>query len=77
MDRTERFHLIDQMLCNSSSVNRQRFLDTLEVSAATFKRDLEYMRDRLGAPIVPYVSSIRSEKLRPGAVGSAPTMSGT
>ena len=52
MDRTERFHLIDQMLCNSRSVNRQRFLETLEVSAATFKRDLEYMRDRLGAPIV-------------------------
>jgi predicted DNA-binding transcriptional regulator YafY len=52
MDRTERFHLIDQMLCNSGSVKRQRFLEILEVSAATFKRDLEYMRDRLGAPIV-------------------------
>lgn len=52
MDRTERFHLIDQMLGNSRSVNRQKFLDTLEISAATFKRDLEYMRDRLGAPII-------------------------
>ncbi len=52
MDRTERFHLIDQMLNNSRYVTRQKFLDTLEVSAATFKRDLEYLRDRLGAPIV-------------------------
>ncbi|MCP4077614.1 MAG: WYL domain-containing protein [Gammaproteobacteria bacterium] len=52
MDRTERFHLIDQMLSTRRSVNRQQFLETLEISAATFKRDLEYLRDRLGAPIV-------------------------
>ena len=52
MDRTERFHLIDQMLQNRRYVTRQQFLDTLEVSLATFKRDLEYLRDRLGAPIV-------------------------
>jgi predicted DNA-binding transcriptional regulator YafY len=51
MDRTERFHLIDQMLANSRRVTRQQFLDTLEISPATFKRDLEYLRDRLGAPI--------------------------
>ena len=52
MDRTERFHLIDQMLCNQRVVSRQQFLDALEVSPATFKRDLEYLRDRLAAPIV-------------------------
>ncbi len=52
MDRTERFYLIDQMLQNHRVVGRQQFLDTLEVSLATFKRDLEYLRDRLGAPIV-------------------------
>ncbi len=52
MDRTERFHLIDQMLSTKGCVNRQQFLDALEISAATFKRDLEYLRDRLGAPIV-------------------------
>ena len=33
-------------------VSRQQFLDALEVSPATFKRDLEYLRDRLNAPIV-------------------------
>ena len=52
MDRTERFHLIDQMLCNQRMVTRAQFLDALEVSPATFKRDLEYLRDRLAAPIV-------------------------
>ena len=52
MDRTERFHLIDQLLCNRRVVSREQFLDALEVSPATFKRDLEYLRDRLNAPIV-------------------------
>ena len=52
MDRTERFHLIDQMLCNQRVVTRAQFLDALEVSPATFKRDLEYLRDRLAAPII-------------------------
>lgn len=52
MDRTERFQLIDQMLSNRKVVSRQQFLTTLEISLATFKRDIEYMRDRLGAPIV-------------------------
>lgn len=52
MDRTERFHLIDQMLTNRRVVTRAHFLDALEVSPATFKRDLEYLRDRLAAPIV-------------------------
>jgi predicted DNA-binding transcriptional regulator YafY len=52
MDRTERFHIIDQMLCKQTSVTLDQFLQALEISLATFKRDLEYMRDRLGAPIV-------------------------
>jgi len=52
MDRTERFHIIDQLLCNQRLVTRAQFLDALEVSPATFKRDLEYMRDRLAAPII-------------------------
>ena len=52
MDRTERFYIIDQLLCKQRVVSRAQFLAALEVSAATFKRDLEYMRDRLAAPIV-------------------------
>ena len=52
MDRTERFHVIDQMLNQRRHVTREQFLEALEVSPATFKRDLEYLRDRLAAPIV-------------------------
>ena len=51
MDRTERFYQIDQLLQSGRAVSIDRFLETLGVSRATFKRDLEYMRDRLNAPI--------------------------
>src|SRR5689334_18586736 len=52
VDRTERFYRIDQLLQNRPAVPIREFLDELGVSLATFKRDLEYMRDRLNAPIV-------------------------
>lgn len=51
MDRTERFYKIDNLLHANQIVPISRFLQELEVSPATFKRDLEYMRDRLNAPI--------------------------
>jgi len=52
MNRTERFYKIDQMLHERRIVAIEVFLDELDVSRATFKRDIEYMRDRLHAPIV-------------------------
>ncbi len=52
MERTERFYRIQQLLRNRRFVGTQEFLDELEVSRATFKRDLEYLRDRFHAPIV-------------------------
>jgi predicted DNA-binding transcriptional regulator YafY len=52
MDRTERFYRIQQLLRQSRSVPLRRFLRELEISLATFKRDLEYMRSRLNIPIV-------------------------
>ena len=52
MDRTERFYRIQQLLRTRRQVSTQEFLDELEVSRATFKRDLEYLRDRFHAPIV-------------------------
>lgn len=51
MDRTERFYRMDQMLRDRTVVPLQSFLDELGVSRATFKRDLDYMRDRFNAPI--------------------------
>ncbi|MFN3730442.1 MAG: helix-turn-helix transcriptional regulator [Fimbriimonadaceae bacterium] len=52
MDRTERFYRIDALLQGNRAVSLERMLDVLQVSRATFKRDLEYLRDRLGSPIV-------------------------
>ena len=52
MDRSERFYLIDRLLNERKLVTRGEFLDALEISPATFKRDLEYMRERFNAPIV-------------------------
>ncbi len=51
MDRTERFYKIERLLRERKVVPRRAFLDALEVSLATFKRDLEYLRERLQVPI--------------------------
>ncbi len=52
MDRTERFYRIDQLLNDKKIVPFSLLVEKLEVSRATIKRDLEYMRNRLNAPIV-------------------------
>ena len=51
MDRTERFYKIDHLLRERGTVTTRDFLHELEVSLATLKRDLEYMKDRHHAPI--------------------------
>ncbi len=52
MDRTERFYKIHRLLSQRRMVTRDAFLEELGVSRATFKRDLEYLRDRMNMPIV-------------------------
>jgi predicted DNA-binding transcriptional regulator YafY len=52
MDRTERFYKIQQLIHRNKAVPVRRFLEELEVSPATFKRDLEYLRSRLNIPII-------------------------
>ena len=52
MNRTERLYKIDRLIEAQRVVTRQELLDALEVSPATLKRDLEYLRNRLNAPIV-------------------------
>ena len=52
MDRTERFYRIQQLIQRHRVVPVDRFLAELEISLATFKRDLEYLRSRLNIPIV-------------------------
>ncbi len=52
MDRTERFYKIELLLRSRGCVSFEVLKDELSVSPATLKRDLQYLRDRLDAPIV-------------------------
>jgi predicted DNA-binding transcriptional regulator YafY len=52
MDRTERFYKIELLIRNRASVPFSDLMDELSVSRATLKRDLEYLRSRMDAPIV-------------------------
>ena len=52
MDRTERFYTIDRLLRSRRQVSLRQLMEELEVSRATVRRNLEYMRDRMAAPIV-------------------------
>ena len=52
MDRTERFYKIELLLRSRGRVSFAALRDELEVSPATLKRDLQFLRDRMSAPIV-------------------------
>ena len=51
MERLERFYKIDQLLKDRKAVSFSALRSSLGVSAATLKRELEYMRERFHAPI--------------------------
>jgi len=51
MAHTERLYKIERLIRARGVVSFQVLLEELEVSRATLKRDLEYLRSRLGAPI--------------------------
>ena len=52
MDRVERLYKIDQLLNERRAVAMNILEEVLGISKSTVKRDLEYMRDRLNAPII-------------------------
>jgi len=52
MGALQRIYQIDQILSGRKSISRAELMERLEVSWATLKRDLGYMKDRLHAPIV-------------------------
>ena len=72
MDRTERFYKIEQLIRFRGCVDRDTLLAELGVSLATLKRDLEYLRDRMDAPIV-WDPFDRGYKLQPQAGDLAQT----
>ncbi len=69
MDRTERFYKIEMLLRSRGCVSFAALGNELEVSPATLKRDLQYLRDRLGAPIVydSDANGYRFDAAMPGA----------
>jgi predicted DNA-binding transcriptional regulator YafY len=52
MSRTERFYRIELLIKARGGVSFDTLRSELEVSPATLKRDLQYLRDRMDAPIV-------------------------
>lgn len=52
MDRTERFYRIEMLIRSRGVVSFDALMAELEVSRATLHRDLQYLRDRMDAPIV-------------------------
>ena len=52
MDRTERFYKIDQLISDRKLVTFAEMQEALEVSPATLKRDIQYLRDRLNCPLI-------------------------
>lgn len=52
MPQTERLYRLKSLLDAGRTLRREDLLSSLEVSAATLKRDIEFLRDRLGVPIV-------------------------
>lgn len=51
MSRQERFAKLQNALESGRIVGARELMALLEVSRATFRRDLDYLRDRLGVPI--------------------------
>ena len=66
MDRTERFYKIEMLIRSRGSVPFVDLMDELGVSRATLKRDLDYLRERLDAPIV-YDRFANGYSMRPDA----------
>jgi predicted DNA-binding transcriptional regulator YafY len=66
MDRTERFYKIEMLIRSRGSVPFVDLMDELGVSRATLKRDLDYLRERLDAPIV-YDRFTNGYSMRPDA----------
>ena len=52
MSINERIYRIDQLLKDRKSISFEDLKEKLEISRATLKRDIAYMRDRLNVPII-------------------------
>jgi len=71
MTKTARVYKIEMLIRHRGHVSFATLLDELEVSPATLKRDLQYLRDRLHAPIV-YDAFDNGYRFDKGAPAGAP-----
>src|ERR1700676_3121413 len=51
MSQLERIYKLDRMLRRRQPPKKREVLEAFEISPAQLKRDLEFIRDRLGVPI--------------------------
>ncbi len=71
MDRTERFYKIEMLIRGRGSVSFAELLAELQVSPATLKRDLDYLRNRMNAPIV-YARNVNGYLFGSGPAAAGP-----
>jgi predicted DNA-binding transcriptional regulator YafY len=69
MSKTARLYKIETLIRQQGQASFRELLTALEVSPATLKRDLEYLRSQLGAPI-EYDAVTRAYHLRDSNRGS-------
>lgn len=70
MERTERFYKIEVLIRSRGCVSFVDLMTELAVSRATLKRDLEFLRTRMEAPIV-YDRAANGYRLQPQAARQA------
>ena len=51
MSQMERIYKLDRLFRRKRPPSKHEILEMFEISPAQFKRDLDYMRNRLGAPV--------------------------
>jgi predicted DNA-binding transcriptional regulator YafY len=51
MSQMERIYKLDRLFRRKKPPGKREILEVFEISPAQFKRDLDYMRNRLGAPV--------------------------
>jgi len=70
VSQTDRIVRIRTLLDQRRAVSRRTLLDTLEISAATLKRDIAFLRDAMNTPIV-WDRELGGYRLAPGQTGGA------
>ena len=66
MDRTERFYKIEMLIRSRGCVSFAEMRELLEVSPATLKRDLQYLRERMARYAAEDAAEDASEQAQEG-----------